>query len=86
MANIKSAQKRILTTQRNSERNRTVLSSMRTSIKKFLSAVEDGNKEVAQSSLVKAFSTIDKAAKKGVIHKNQADRRKARLHQKLAAM
>lgn len=86
MANSKTAQKRILVSQRNSTQNRRVLSTMRTTIKKFLKAVEEGNKELAQESLVKAFSVIDKAAKKGVIHKNQADRRKSRLHKKLAAM
>lgn len=83
MANSKTAQKRILVSQRNSTQNRMVLSTMRTTIKKFLKAVEEGNKELAQESLVKAFSVIDKAAKKGVIHKNQADRRKSRLHKNL---
>lgn len=86
MANIKSAQKRILITERNNDRNRAFRSSMRTAIKRFQAAVAEGKKEEAQKVLASAFSTIDKAAKKGVIHKNQADRRKARLHKRLAAM
>ena len=49
MANSKTAQKRILVSQRNSTQNRMVLSTMRTTIKKFLKAVEEGNKELAQS-------------------------------------
>ncbi len=86
MANIKSAEKRILISQRNYDMNRAVRSFMRTSIKKFQLAVADGNKENAEKYLTDAFSSIDKAAKKGVIHKNQANRRKARLHKSLAAM
>ncbi len=86
MANIKSAKKRILISKRDYDMNRAVRSLMRTSIKKFQLAVADGNKEDAENLLKAAFSSIDKAAKKGVIHKNQANRRKARLHKSLAAM
>lgn len=86
MANVKSAQKRILISQRNYEMNRVARSSMRTAIKKFQAAVAEGNKEEAQTRLTSAFSSIDKAAKKGIIHKNQAARRKARLHKTLAAL
>ncbi|HHY19477.1 MAG TPA: 30S ribosomal protein S20 [Firmicutes bacterium] len=86
MANIKSSKKRILVSERNFNRNRAIRSSMRSSIKKFQLAVAEGNKEEAQKLLSNAFSSIDKAAKKGVIHRNQANRRKARLHKSLSTM
>ena len=86
MANIKSSKKRILVSERNFNRNRAIRSSMRSSIKKFQLAVAEGNKEEAQKLLSNAFSSIDKAAKKGLIHRNQANRRKARLHKSLSTM
>lgn len=86
MANIKSAKKRIQISERNFVENRTARSSMRTAIKKFELSVANSNKEEAEKLLSTAYSIIDKAAKKGFIHKNQADRRKARLNKRLAAM
>ena len=79
MANIKSAKKRALTALKRNERNKMVKSSLRTAIRKF---VEAGTAE-AQPKLNDAFAALDKAASKGVIHKNTAARKKARLAKRL---
>ncbi|HIZ07921.1 MAG TPA: 30S ribosomal protein S20 [Candidatus Eubacterium avistercoris] len=79
MANIKSAKKRILVTATRTERNKSIRSKVKTSIKKVEAAVAAGNKEAAQTALVAATSEISKAATKGVYHKNNASRKVARL-------
>lgn len=80
MANIKSAKKRALTAIKRNERNRMVKSSLRTSVRKYMEA----GSEDAATKLNEAFAALDKAASKGVIHKNTAARKKARLAKKLA--
>ena len=83
MPNIKSAEKRVLVTERNNLRNRMVKSEVKTVVKKFDSAVE--NKAADAAALHKeAASIVDKAASKGVIHKNAANRKKAQLARKVA--
>ena len=79
MANHKSAEKRIRQTKKRTERNRYVRSAMRTHIRRVREAVEAKDKDKAQAELVLAVKRIDKAASKGVIHKNQASRRVSRL-------
>lgn len=79
MANIKSAIKRIKKTETKTLRNKMVKSSVKTAIKKFETAVENGNFGEAKSLLVEVSAMIDKAAAKGVIHKNTASRKKSRL-------
>ena len=79
MANIKSAKKRVLVTKRNYDRNKSAKSSVKTAIKKVEAAVAAGDKEAASKALLEATSTIDKAAKKGVYHKNNASRKVSRL-------
>ena len=79
LANIKSAKKRILVTQTKTDRNKAIRSKVKTSIKKVEAAVAANDKEAAQAALVEATSTIDKAATKGVYHKNNASRKVARL-------
>ncbi len=79
MANIKSAKKRILVTATKTERNKSIRSAVKTSIKKVETAVTAGNKEEATAALAAATSTINKAATKGVYHKNNASRKVARL-------
>lgn len=79
MANHKSALKRIRQTAKRTERNRHVRSTMRTHIKRVRVAVEAGDKDLAQQELLLAIRKIDKAASKGVIHRNQAGRRVSRL-------
>lgn len=84
MPNIKSAEKRVMVIKRNTERNRAVKASMRTVLKKFSAAVT-ANDSNADALFVQAASAVDKAASKGVIHKNKANRKKAQLARMLAA-
>ena len=79
MANIKSAKKRVLTSKVRQEKNKAVKSGVKTAVKKVLAAVEAGDKETATRQLLHATSVIDKAAKKGVLHKNTASRKISRL-------
>lgn len=65
-------------------RNRMVRSSMRTTLKRFDTAVIEGDSTKVQELYTKTVSTVDKAAAKGVIHKNAANRKKAQLAKKLA--
>ncbi len=82
MANTKSAKKRALTAAKRAARNKMVKSSLRTAIRKYREAL---GTEDAQVLLNRAFSALDRAATKGVIHKNTAARKKARLARALAA-
>lgn len=79
MANIKSSIKRIQKTEVRTLRNKMVKSSVKTAVKKFETAVEKGNFDEAKALLVEVSAIIDKAAAKGVIHKNTASRKKSRL-------
>ena len=79
MANIKSAKKRILVTQTRTERNKSIKSGVKTAIKKVYVAIDANDKEAANAALVNATSVIDKAASKGVYHKNGAARKVSRL-------
>lgn len=79
MANIKSAQKRILQNEKQRERNRTFRSRMRTSIKRLRGAIDTGETGKAQELLPTTLRVIDETAQKGVIHRNTAARYKSRL-------
>ena len=79
MANIKSAKKRVLVNRKKAERNKSIKSAVKTSIKKVEAAVAAKDKEAAVAALTNAISTIDKAATKGVYHKNNAARKVSRL-------
>ena len=79
MANIKSAKKRILVNRTKAERNKSIKSAVKTSIKKVEAAVAAQDKEAGVAALQNAISTIDKAASKGVYHKNNAARKVSRL-------
>lgn len=81
MANIKSQQKRIRTNERNRVRNQSVRSSLRSAIRSVREAVAAGDKELAGAQLVATSRQLDKAATKGVIHKNQAANKKSALTQ-----
>jgi len=85
LANIKSALKRIKVAEFKTRRNKIIISSLKTSIRKFEDSVKAGNLEEAQALLRKAVSLIDKAAAKGSLHKNTASRKKSRLSNKLKA-
>ena len=77
MANIKSQKKRILTAEKARQRNKAVRSELKTAIKAVRTAVEAGQLEDAQVTANKASRLLDKAASKGIVHKNQAAQRKS---------
>jgi small subunit ribosomal protein S20 len=79
VANIKSQQKRILTNERARLRNQSVKSALRTAVRGFREAIDAGEKEKAAELLVSTSRKLDKAASKGVIHKNQAANKKSAL-------
>lgn len=86
MANNKSAEKRILLTERDRLRNRFYKSSVRTLIKSFFKELEiykiskeSGNKETLKKVLSSVYSLMDKGTKKNVFHKNAAARKKSKL-------
>lgn len=79
MANIKSAKKRIEVIDKKTLRNKMIKSKVKTVIKKVEAAIAAGDKETAQANLLVAISEIDKAASKGVYHKNNASRKVSRL-------
>lgn len=79
MANIKSAKKRIKVIETKTLRNKMIKSGVKTAIKKVDAAIAGGDKEAAKAALINAISLIDKAAKKGVYHKNTASRKIGRL-------
>ncbi|MDD3920707.1 MAG: 30S ribosomal protein S20 [Eubacteriales bacterium] len=85
MANIKSAKKRVGITEKQNLRNRMATSAMKTSIKRYGQALEAGDAQAAEAAYLNAVSTVDKAAAKGVIHKNAANRKKAQLAVKRTA-
>lgn len=86
MANIKSAKKRILVNKTKADRNKSIKSAVKTSIKKVEAAVTEKDKEAATAALLNAISTIDKAASKGVYHKNNAARKVSRLSKAVNAL
>ncbi|MDD6065649.1 MAG: 30S ribosomal protein S20 [Firmicutes bacterium] len=79
LANIKSAKKRILVNRTKAERNKSIRSAVKTSIKKVEAAVAKNDKEAAVNALGAATANISKAASKGVYHKNNAARKVSRL-------
>lgn len=83
MANIKSQKKRILVSAKQHERNKSVMSAVRTDIRKSASLLSEGNKEEAQKQVQATIKSLDKAAQKGVIHPNNVANKKARLVKKL---
>ena len=86
MANIKSAKKRILVSERNAERNKSIKSGVKTSVKKVYAAIDANDKAAAQAALVDATATIDKATSKGVYHKNTSSRKVSRMAQAVNKM
>ena len=83
MANIKSQIKRVKTNEKRRQRNKSVRSSVRTAVRKFREAVEAGNHEEAAELQRAAARALDKAASKGVIHKNQAANRKSAMAKRI---
>jgi small subunit ribosomal protein S20 len=79
VANIKSQKKRVLTNEKAHQRNVAVKSELKTYIRKVRQAIAAGDKEAAQAAYQLAAQKLDKAAGKGVIHKNNAANRKSGL-------
>ena len=86
MANIKSQIKRIRTNEIARQRNKSVKSSLKTSIRHFREAAESGDRDAAQTALRTASRELDKAASKGVIHANQAANKKSAMASRAAAL
>ena len=86
MANIKSAIKRNKQNEKRRLRNRVYRGRARTFVKKARVAIEDGSVEDARTATIRAISALDKAAEKGILHKNNAARRKSRLMKRLVVL
>jgi len=83
---LKSSQKRERQNEKSRLRNRTYKSKSRTLIRKAFLVMEEGNLDNAKVATAEAIQSLDKAAAKGVIHKNNASRRKSRLMARLAVL
>jgi small subunit ribosomal protein S20 len=83
LANTKSAKKEIRVNERKRQRNKSVKSLCRTNITKAENLVLSGDTETGKQAVAAAVSSLDRAADKGVIHPNNASRRKSRLMKKL---
>ena len=86
MANSAQARKRARQAIKRKERNASQRSTVRTYIKKVIASVSSNDSEAAKSALVQAIPVIDKMVSKGILHKNQAARYKARLSGKVKAL
>jgi small subunit ribosomal protein S20 len=86
MANHKSALKRIRQNEKKRLRNRIYISRTRTEVKQARQAISAGNVDAARQATLEAIRILDKAANKGIIHKNAAARRKSRLMKRLNAL
>lgn len=83
MANIKSAIKRAKTSEKRRAHNAAIKSDLRTSMKTFYAKADSNDVEAAKQAFLVATKKIDKAASKGIIHKNAANRYKSRLQKRL---
>ena len=86
MANIKSQIKRNKQNEKARQRNKAVKSELKTSVRKFREAADTGDIEAATLAMRAATVKLDKAASKGVIHKNQAANRKSAIARRAAAL
>ena len=85
MANIKSQIKRNRTNERRRLRNKAVKSELKTAVRRFREVADSGDQAATTTALRNASKLLDKAASKGVIHKNQAANRKSAMAQKAAS-
>ncbi len=86
MPNIKSSKKDVLSSKVAYEKNKAEKSAMKTAIKKFDAAVVAGDRAAAEAAYKVAVKAVDKASLKGLLHKNNAARKKSSLTLKLNAM
>ena len=83
MPNIKSAKKRVLVSNKKAAQNKMIKNEVRTYVKKVELLVNEGKTEEAKLALNETFSVIDSAVSKGVLHRNNADNKKAKLSKKV---
>ena len=86
MANIKSQIKRNRQNEAAHERNKSVKSALKSAIRKFREAADAGDADTARAAARVATQKLDKAASKGVIHKNQAANKKSAINKKAASL
>ncbi|HST98288.1 MAG TPA: 30S ribosomal protein S20 [Geodermatophilus sp.] len=86
MANIKSQIKRNKTNEKARQRNVAVKSALKTAVRRFREATATGDAAAATTALQTASKALDKAASKGVIHKNQAANRKSGMAKQLSGL
>ena len=86
MANIKSQIKRNKQNEKARQRNQAVKSRLKTAVRKFRTAADAGDKDTAIAAGRDAARKLDKAASKGVIHKNQAANRKSAIHKQVSSL
>tara|TARA_R110001583_G_scaffold1152_16_gene9593 strand:- start:1467 stop:1727 length:261 start_codon:yes stop_codon:yes gene_type:complete len=86
LANSKQAKKRAVQSEKRRQNNASRRSMMRTLLKKVITAIEAGDKEVATKELAAATPILDRYASKGLIHKNKAARSKSRLNAAVKAL
>ena len=86
MPNIKSAKKRVLVAQAKAARNKAAKSALKTEIKKFEAAVAEGNRSEADVAYKVAVKAVDKAAARGLLHKNCAANKKSKMTIKLSKL
>lgn len=79
MPNIKSAKKRVKVNETKAAQNKALKSALKTSMKKYEAAVASGNMEAAEETYTAAVKKIDQAVSHGIIHKNNAARKKSRF-------
>ncbi len=83
MPNIKSAKKRVLVSNKKAAQNKMIKNEVRTYVKKVELLVKEGKTEEAKLALNETFSVIDSAVSKGVLHRNNAANKKAKLSKKV---
>lgn len=86
MANIKSSAKRVLVSREQAARNKANKSRLKTMIKKFDAATAEGSKESAEAAYKAAVKSVDRAVSKGLLHKNNAARKKSQMAAKMNAL
>ena len=86
MHNIKSAKKRVKVTAKKTLINQTHKTALKTAVKKFETAVAEGDKENAKALFNEAVKKLDKGVSQGILHKNNAARKKSQLAIKLAKL
>jgi len=86
VANIKSQKKRNITNEKARQRNVAVKTALKTAVRRVRTAAEAGDAAAASTALATASKALDKAASKGIIHKNQAANRKSGLAKQVAGL